>query len=264
MVGSLGAMGNRRVAFVTGAGRGIGRALALGFGREGYVVVAGSTTAARNQAVAQEIKAEGGEALAVELDVSQEDSVRWAVDQALLRYARVDVLINNAALLGTFIPTDRRHVKDLPADVWRRMLDVNVTGALLCSQACASAMMDQRAGSIINVSSSAATQFRETESFYGATKAALDAVTKILALQLKPYNVAVNAILPGSTFTGQQDPATLSSERRARMLRPETSLPLALFLASQDPLQVTGEIIDVLEWNQTHGFGGQEVWGLVS
>src|SRR5215813_13340692 len=111
----MGAMRNRRVALITGAGRGIGRALARGFGREGYVVVVGSTTVARNQAVVQEIEADGGEAFGVELDVSQEDSVRRAVDQTLRRYARVDVLINNAALLGSFIPADLRYVRDLPA-----------------------------------------------------------------------------------------------------------------------------------------------------
>jgi len=264
MEGELDTVRTAKVAFITGAGRGIGRALALGFGKKGYVVVAASTTRARNQAVAQEIEAEGGEAFAVDLDVSQEDSVRAAIDQVLGRYGRVDVLINNAALKGGFIPGDRRHVKDLPIDAWRRMLDVNVTGPLLCAQACASAMMDQQAGSVINVSSAAATQFREAESFYGATKAALDAMTRILAAQLKPHNVAVNVILPGATFTGAQDPSTLSPEQRARLLRPETSVPLALFLAGQGPLQVTGEIIDVVEWNQEHGFGGREVWRLAN
>lgn len=221
-------MGNGRVAFVTGAGRGIGKALALGFGRAGYAVVVASTTPARNQAVAEEIEAEGGEAFAVELDVSQENDVRRAVDQGLDRYQRVDVLVNNAALKGSFISPDRRHVKELPANVWRRMLDVNVTGPLLCSQACASAMMEQQAGSIINVSSSAATQFRETESFYGATKAALNAVTGILAIQLKPYNVAVNAILPGGTYTGEQDPNSFSGATRSASETRNVAAPGAL------------------------------------
>jgi 3-oxoacyl-[acyl-carrier protein] reductase len=174
------------------------------------------------------------------------------------------VLVNNAALKGAFFPADRRSVTDLPADLWRRMLDVNVMGPFLCSQACARPMQTQGRGSIINITSAAASQYREQESLYGASKATVNAMTRIMAAQLKSANIAVNAINPGQTRTEQTNVDALSEQQRATILRTDTSLPLTLFLAEQDPIEVTGEVLDVIEWNQAHGLGGREAWAVAA
>src|SRR4051812_37544332 len=115
-----------RVALVTGGGRGIGKAIAVGLAGAGYRVVVASTTQANNEAIAEEIRAGGGEALAVELDVSDEASVARVVDETLDRFGRIDVLVNNAGLKGGHFPAEQRRLVDVSLDRWRRMFAVNV------------------------------------------------------------------------------------------------------------------------------------------
>jgi 3-oxoacyl-[acyl-carrier protein] reductase len=253
-----------RVAFVTGAGRGIGKALALGFARAGYGVVVGSTTPALNEAVADEIQASGGLALPVELDVADEASVEAAIAAGLARFGRIDALVNNAGLKGGFFPEGQRLLSEMPTDRWRRMIDVNLTGVFLCSRACAPIMTRQGRGSIINMSSSAGQRGRLGESLYGATKSGLDALTRGWAADLQEHNVAVNAIYPGMTVTERTNVEAMTPERRAMAMQTGASLPLALFLAEQEPITVTGEIIEALDWNMANGRGGREVWSVAA
>ena len=246
-----------RVAFITGSGRGIGKALALGFSRNSYQVVVASTTAANNDAVTSEIEADGGEALSIPLDVSQEDQVKRAFAQAVARFGRVDVLINNAGLKGGHMPPDGRMLKDGPfANFWR-IFEVNVAGAFLCSREAAQLMVEQGRGSIINISSGA----RPGDGPYSASKAALNALTLTMAAELKDQNVAVNAIYPGATQLERPStfrPASASQPKRVKI---DTTLPLALYWAAQDPIDETGQIVDALAWNEAHGLGGWERWG---
>lgn len=251
---------DNRVAFVTGGGRGIGKALALGFGREGYRVVVASTTRSRNQAVADLLRERGGEALPLEVDVSDEQAVNRAISTAVDRFGRIDVLINNAGLKGGFVPPDERKLTALSLPIWQRMLQVNVTGAFLCARECAIRMIAQRGGTIINITSGAGQS--GTNGSYSISKAALNMMNKALALELQEHNISVNALAPGATDVRERDPSKPNSEPRPNMLRPETSLPVSLYLAAQDPIEVTGEIIDVLAWNEAHGFGGREVWSV--
>lgn len=251
-----------KVAFITGAGRGIGRALALGFAREGYRVVVASTTMARNRAVAEEIGALGGESLPMELDVSQEANVKAAVRQARERFGHIDVLINNAALKPGSMPRDARFFKDLALPVWERMFEVNVKGVFLCTRECVNFMIEQKWGRIVNVTSGAGANGRPGESLYASSKAALNAMTRVLAAEVEEHNIAVNAITPGFTRTEEMDVERLPPQQRSQVLKTETSVPLILHLASQDPIETTGQIVDALEWNVAHGLGGREVWGL--
>ena len=251
---------NKPVVFVTGAGRGIGKALALGFAREGYRIGVGSTTMARNEAVAASIVADGGEALPLHVDLAQERSVMGTIDEIVERFGRIDVLINNAALKPGFVSEKERLLKDLTLATWERVLSVNITGAFLCARACANVMVGQGSGSIINVSTLSAVNPREGEPAYAVTKAALNMLTKVHAMEVGHHGVAVNAM--AVTYTLDADQAqSVSPERRARAMRPEAWLPPALHLARQRPAELNGEIIDAMAWNVANGHGGRDVWG---
>jgi 3-oxoacyl-[acyl-carrier protein] reductase len=248
-----------KVALITGAGRGIGKALALAFGQAGYAVTIASTTAERNDAVAGEIRQSGGEALPLTIDVTDEQAVRDGVKKAVDTFGRVDVLINNAGLKTNFVPTEQRNsLKDLDPALWRRMLDVNATGAFLSARECIPTMMANGGGAIINISTGAGVTPRSGQGVYAVSKAALNMLNGILALELKDHNISVNALIPG--FTVERPPA--NRPQGSSPLKTGTSAPLCLFLAQQDPIEVTGQIIDVLKWNEEHGFGGEEAWSI--
>ena len=248
------------VVFVTGAGRGIGKTLATGFAHEGYRVGVGSTTMALNEAVAAAIVADGGEALPIEIDVADERSEAAAVGGLVERFGRIDVLINNAALKPGFVKDSERLLKDLPLATWQRVLGVNITGAFLCARACANVMMEQDGGSIINVSTLSAVNPREGEPAYAVSKAALNMLTKVHAMEVGQHGVAVNDMAVGFTLDAEQA-GSVAPERRARAMRPEAWLPLALHLAHQTPAEMNGEVIDAMAWNEAHGHGGRDVWG---
>jgi NAD(P)-dependent dehydrogenase (short-subunit alcohol dehydrogenase family) len=254
--------GEGRVALVTGGGRGIGKVIALGLAGQGYRVVVASTTTANNEAVVEEIQASGGEALAVELDAGVEASVAAMVEHALTRFGRIDVLVNNAGLKGSFFPPDERRLEAVSLDRWRRMFAVNVEGPLLCMQHCLPAMREAGAGSIINIGSGSALRDEEGGGPYAATKAALHAFTRTLANELRSAHIAVNAILPGNTQTEHTDLNNLRPGQANSMLKTATCVPLTLFLAGQREAEVTGQLINALEWNAEHGLGGREVWGV--
>ena len=247
--------------FVTGAGRGIGKALALGFADAGYRVGLGSTTRERDEAVAAEIKERGGDALAVPLDVGDPDSVAAAMEQILKRFGQLDVLVNNAALKPGFVRAEEKLLKDLSLATWNRVLGVNLTGPFLLSRAAVNHMIPREKGSIINVSTLSAVRPRDSEPVYAVTKAALNMLTKVLAMETQEHGIAVNAMAVSYTISDddpsqrQQPPA-----QRARAMRPEAWVPLALHLARQDPAEGTGDIYDALDWNAANGHGGRETW----
>lgn len=247
-----------KVAFITGGGRGIGKALALGFANEGYSVVVASTTQERNEAVADLIREAGGQALAVKLDVSDEADVKRATSEALDRFSRIDVLINNAGLKPGFTPAEQRLLKDLQLDTWLISLRVNATGPFLCAREAIPSMLAVGRGAIINVSSGAGMNARAGGGVYAISKGALNMLTGILAAELKEHNISVNGLLPG--FTAVEGTRLDPSRGGPTPLKPETCLPVCLFLATQDPVQVTGEQINVIKWNEDHGLGGEEVW----
>lgn len=254
------AAGERKVAFITGAGRGIGKALALAFAGEGYAVAVASTTTERNEAVTALIAEAGGRAIPVTLDVADETAVKNSVARTLDAFGRLDVLINNAGLKPGFIPNDQKALKDLDLAVWRRMFEVNSTGAFLCARECIPAMISLGGGAIMNVSSGAGDRPREGQSMYAISKAALNMLTGILALELKDQNISVNGILPG--FTVEAPPPNRPQGQGAVPLKTGSCVPLCLHLAAQDPVQTTGETLNVIRWNEEHGFGGQDVWSI--
>jgi NAD(P)-dependent dehydrogenase (short-subunit alcohol dehydrogenase family) len=190
-----------KVAVVTGASRGLGRAIAIGFSKEGAnVAVAARTEVDKKELpgtiyqTAEEIKALGMEALAIRGDVTDEESVRAMVDAVFSRFGRIDILVNNAGV-AFFYP-----IAETPLKRWETVLKVNLTGAFLCTKAVLPHMMKQKSGSIINISSLAADE-RDSNTIptgvaYAVAKAGLDRFTWGLAVETGKYNIAVNCLKP--------------------------------------------------------------------
>ncbi len=248
-----------RVAIITGAGQGIGRAYALRFAAEGARVAVADLQAESGTVVAKEIEAGGGEAMFVLADVSDEETTKAMAAAVGERWGRIDVLINNAAIFH-----DLRQ-GDASLEYLKRVLDVNLIGPWLCTRAVFPWMKAQRWGRIINQSSGAAWMYaaagyamhegsEEVPSFhYAVAKAGLNAFTHFLAAGLGQFGITVNAIAPGTTMTDatrKQVPEGMLGMIKAmsalrRTLEPEELTGTAVFLASDDAAAITGQVISV-------------------
>jgi 3-oxoacyl-[acyl-carrier protein] reductase len=237
-----------KVAIVTGASRGIGRAIAERFADEGARVVVDYTRGAKEAAaVVAGIEAAGGEAIAVQADVSNSADVRRLVQQTLERFGRVDILVNNA---GVMVAKD---VRDTTEEDWDLTIDINLKGAYLCSKEVAPVMIRQGAGRIVNMSSNSGlyhpSAMRFTE--YVVSKAGMNGLTKAMALTYGP-EITVNAICPGwirTDMVEEIDPAIqqriLDETALKRWGTPADIAASAVFLASDDASFITGELLIV-------------------
>jgi 3-oxoacyl-[acyl-carrier protein] reductase len=237
-----------KVAIVTGASRGIGRAVAERFAAEGASVVVNYTQGAANaNAVVAGIQAAGGTAIAVQADVSRSTDVVRLVEQTLDRFGRIDVLVNNAGVMVA------KGVLETSEDDWDVTIDVNLKGAYLCSKAVAPVMIRQGSGSIVNMSSNSGlyhpSAMRFTE--YVVSKAGMNGLTKAMALALGPQ-VRINAICPGwirTDMVEEIDPAIqqriLEETALKRWGTPDDVASSAVFLASDEASFITGELLIV-------------------
>jgi 3-oxoacyl-[acyl-carrier protein] reductase len=235
-----------KVAIVTGASRGIGRAVAERFAAEGSSVVVNYTQGAANaNAVVAGIQAAGGTAIAVQADVSRSTDVVRLVEQTLDRFGRIDVLVNNAGVMVA------KGVLETSEDDWDVTIDVNLKGAYLCSKAVAPVMIRQGSGSIVNMSSNSGlyhpSAMRFTE--YVVSKAGMNGLTKAMALALGPQ-VRINAICPGwIRMVEEIDPAIqqriLEETALKRWGTPDDVASSAVFLASDEASFITGELLIV-------------------
>jgi len=217
-----------QVALVTGAGRGIGRAVALAFAREGAAVALAARTTSELEAVAAQIKSRAGRALVVPTDVTREASVGALVEQVLGDFKRVDILVT-AAGVATFAP-----LVDTKTEEWDRMLAVNLRGVFLACRTVLPAMMRQRRGTIINIVSIAAKRAIPGNAAYAASKHAVLGLTQVLAEEMRAHGVRVGALCPGAVDTPLWDSVPKPPER-SRMLRPEDVAEAALLMASLPP-----------------------------
>ncbi len=218
-----------RVALVTGASSGIGRAVALGYATEGAAVALVARRARLLQEVAREVERRGGQGLAVPADVSDEEQVAAAVEAALEAFGRIDILLNNAGVLQRAAPLHRTAVEE-----WDRVLAVNLRGAFLVLQAVVPHMVRQRHGRVVNISS-----YFQNEPQYGAysvTKAGINSLTRTMAAELRGTGVLVNAIDPGWVRSGMSPGGGAD---------PETVVPLAVKLAAQAGERPNGEVLEV-------------------
>ena len=231
-----------KVAIVTGAGHGIGKAIAERFAAEGARVVVNDVDAAAAEAVAGAIA--GGAALAVAADVSDEAQVDALFDETVERFGTVDVLVNNASLTNT-----ERHLLEGDAAWWARIIAVNLSSAFLCGLRAARIMARRRSGVIVNVSSGGASRAHRGNAAYDAAKGGVEALTRAMALDLAPYGVRVNALVPGSIDSKGMDAATKRARGETiplgRVGEVEEVAGPAVFLASDDARYVTGQLLVV-------------------
>jgi NAD(P)-dependent dehydrogenase (short-subunit alcohol dehydrogenase family) len=235
-----------KVALVTGAARGIGRAIAEVYAEHGARVAVADVLLAEAQSVAEGINAGGGRAVALQLDVSDPNSVRQAVDATVVEYGRLDILVNNAGI-------HRGHlIVDFPVEDWEAVFAVNMRGSFLCSQAAARQMIRQGGGGcIINMSSASGKKPDPQGAAYCASKSAVIGFTRVLALELGQYGIRANAVLPGATDTKMLRDVTdrvpgLMDELVARtaldkIARPRDQANAFVFLASDLASHITGE-----------------------
>lgn len=183
-----------KVAIITCGGHGMGREMALAFAEEGANVVLAARTQSEIEAVAQELRTLGRKALAIPADVSIEEQVNRMVQKTIDEFGKVDILVNNAG--GSFGARETM-ICDLSLSDWRYVLDVNLTGAFLCSRAVLQHMIEQKSGVIINITAGMGQRGKGGMGALSAAKFALEGLTQAMARELVPFNIRVNALKPG-------------------------------------------------------------------
>ena len=217
-----------KVALVTGAGRGIGRAVALAFADEGAAVALVARSRADLAGVAAAIRERDGRALALPTDVTQDGAVEAVVEQTVTDLGRIDVLVTSAGTAAFGAVADSK-----PAD-WDAMLALNLRAVMVSCRAVLPAMLRQRSGTILNVGSIASKRALPGSAVYTATKTAVDAFSRVLAEELRPHGVRVGVLVAGAVDTPLWD-AMGSSPPREKMLRPEDVARAAVLMASLPP-----------------------------
>jgi 3-oxoacyl-[acyl-carrier protein] reductase len=226
-----------KVVLVTGAGHGIGRAIAERFAAEGCKVVVNDVDPARVQEVIAAIG--GSPCLAYPADVSNSAQVQAMFDATLAKFGTLDVLVNNAGLINT-----TRHFLDGDETWWDRIQSVNLKGVFLCSHAAAKIMVRKHSGVIISMSSGGATKAHRGNVAYDASKGGIEAMTRAMAVDLAPYGVRVNAVVPGFIRTYDIDDEEAAKRGEVaplgRMGMPEDLAGPTVFLATNDASYMTG------------------------
>jgi 3-oxoacyl-[acyl-carrier protein] reductase len=235
-----------KVALVTGASQGIGRATSLILAEAGVRVAVAARSAERLVALVAEIEAAGGEALAVPMDVADAAQVKAGFERMLARFGKLDILVNNAAITRDTLAL-RMKLED-----WEAVLRTNLTGAHLCTQQALGAMLKQRSGRIINLTSVVAETGNSGQANYVASKAGLIGLTRAIAVEVASRNITVNAVAPGFIETPMT--ASLSQEIKDKV---KALIPLGrfgsdrdvaaviVFLASDEAAYITGQVLDV-------------------
>ena len=242
-----------RVVIVTGGGTGIGRAYAKHFAANGAIPVIAEINGQAGSSVAAEIEADGGRALAVQTDVSDEGSVAEMIARAMDEYGRIDILINNAALFSTIT---RSRFEDISREDWTKVLDVNVIGSWICAKLVVPHMEAGGYGRIINISSSTVPVGLPLLMHYVTSKAAVMGMTRCMASELGERGITCNAIMPGMTEseveyigrTEQSLTGVLGMQKIKRIEQTGDLVGMALYLASPASGFMTGQsLISALE-----------------
>lgn len=235
-----------RVALVTGASQGIGKACALALAEAGAQVALGARNAEKLQAVAGEIEATGKKALVLSLDVASRDSIKAAVAKTIEAWGKIDILVNNAG-----IAKDNLALRMKP-DEWDAVLRTNLDGAFHCIQAVLHGMVRQRYGRIINITSVVAQSGNPGQANYIASKAGLIGLTKAIAAEVASRNITVNAVAPGFIATSMTERLSEAVHQKVLSLIPlgrqGTPAEVAfgvLFLASEEAGYITGHVLNI-------------------
>lgn len=252
-----------RVALVTGAGRGIGRACTEAFLAEGATVVAGDRAWKGVEAFRHQLGSLEA-AVVAEFDITEPAQVASVAALVRERFGALDVLVNNAGLRQRelYPPSGAVTVLGTTNGDWQAMFHVNVLGTLNVTRELVPLMLARGRGSIINIGSGDNPRYRNGP--YAASKAALASLTRYLAEELREHNVAANVLRPAGTMTtGSAETADALAAigiATRQLLRPEHVVPLALHLATQDSSGDTGQVLEAAAWNHEHGFGSADAW----
>jgi NAD(P)-dependent dehydrogenase (short-subunit alcohol dehydrogenase family) len=233
---------NGKIGLITGGSRGIGKAVAMAYAREGAgVFICARSDADLNRAVA-DIRAMGGEAHGCIGDVSDPAQAKPVVQAALQQFGKLDVLVNNASFLGPRVP-----IAQYPVSDWEDVVRINLTGTFLMTQEALKVMIPQRSGSIINVSSGVGRVGKARWGAYAASKFGVEGLTQVLADEVREFGIRANSVNPGPTRTEmralaypEEDPLTLPT--------PDHVAPVFIYLASDDSAAVTGQSLDAQDW----------------
>ena len=231
-----------KVALVTGASQGLGRALALAYTKEGASLVVNSRSDEGIRPVAEEVEGLGAEVLAVAADVSRGEDARRLVDEAVGRFGGIDVLVNNAGLLGP-----RVVIEEYPEEEWRRVIDANLTGPYLVSKAAIPHL--RNGASIINVVSGVSVEGRSEWGAYSVSKFGVEGLSQILAAELEGRGVRSNAVDPGGMRTEMRAAAYPQEDPQTR-ITPEENTAVFVYLASDESKGVTGRRFKAQEFDR--------------
>jgi 3-oxoacyl-[acyl-carrier protein] reductase len=235
-----------KISLVTGAGQGIGRDIALRLAEEKAIVVLNDVNLEKVKEVLEDIKTIGAEGMIVQANVSKSDEVIDMVEKVKNQYERIDFLVNNAGIRNIY------QTVNIPEDEWDRVIEVNLKGVFLCSQAVSKCMIKQKFGRIVNISSVAAIGGMMERGNYCASKAGVSGLTRVLAMELAPYNIRVNAVGPGMIATPYTQASPASHFQRiidrtpmGRLGDPSEVSYVVLFLLSEASSYITGQTIMV-------------------
>ena len=229
-----------KIAVVTGASKGIGKAIALALAHEGASVLVTARTTQAIEALADQIGR--ARSVAVTADLSVESDIARIADGALKSFGRIDILVNNAGIIHPPI-----NLVDFDALLWREVIEVNLTAAALLTKAVLPSMIEKRSGKIINISSVGGRKGGKGRSAYRATKAGLISLTESVAAEVKQYGIDVNCICPGGVDTeGYRQVFGKGKAENPSLMLPEEIAELAVFLASDASSSITGTAIDAL------------------
>lgn len=231
-----------KVALVTGSSRGIGRAVARAYAQEGAKVFLCARSEAELARAAEDIRAAGGEAAFAAIDLARDGAGQRLVREVEHRYGALDVLVNNAGILGPRAP-----IAAYPIDAWEEVIHINVNSVFAVTQAALRLMTARRQGSIITVSSGVGRTGKARWGAYAVSKFAVEGLTQVLADELKDWNIRANAVNPGGTRTAmraeaypEEDPDTLPTA--------EEITPVFVYLASDQSAAITGQSLDARDW----------------
>jgi 3-oxoacyl-[acyl-carrier protein] reductase len=235
-----------KIAVITGAGRNIGKSIALSFASEGAKIAVVDVNDNDGGNVVNEIKALGSEAIYIHCDISNSADVDTMVNTVQEKFERIDILVNNAGITRDTL------IVRMSDDDWNKVISINLTGTFLCSRAVAKFMMAQKGGKIVNISSIVGLMGNAGQVNYSSSKAGVIGLTKSLARELASRNITVNAIAPG--FVESDMTAKLNDEQRKKLMdqvplkrsaKPEEIANVAKFLVSSDADYITGQVISV-------------------
>jgi 3-oxoacyl-[acyl-carrier protein] reductase len=228
-----------RVAIITGAGRGLGKVIAIAFAEQDARVVLAARTQLEIATVANEINQKGGKAIDVPTDITSHDQICALIQKTLKTFGKIDILVNNAGI-GLF-----RSVQNMGIKEWDEIMKINLRGAFLCTREVLPFMMAAKQGAIINVITES--PGKRDLSAYSASKAGLVAFTEALAEETREYNISANAIYPGVRIQSNVN-KEINSENEEKIIQPEILAPAFVFLAQQTAKTLTGQIINAYQW----------------